>query len=91
VVLLITPYLWAYDQILLILPLAVVVMGMAESGIGYLRAALIPLGISVLALGLLFLAGSFGSDVWSAVVPLAILALVVWRIRVQRSEEAVLR
>jgi len=91
VVLLITPYLWAYDQILLIPPLAVVVMDMAESGIGFLRAALIPLGISVLALGLLFLAGVFGSDVWSAAVPLAIPALVLWRIHLRRGEEHLLR
>lgn len=74
VVLAVTPYLWAYDQVLLLLPVVWLSTGVMGRGQPYLRAALAPLGFAVFSLALLFLAGVLGHDGWSVLAPLACLA-----------------
>ena len=77
----ITPYIWAYDQILLIIPIITLTMMMAERGYPYLFTAILPIGISILAIGLLFIAIQLGNDSWSMSVPLIILVLMLLSMR----------
>lgn len=68
--LLITPYLWAYDQTLLILPLVGWTAVMLEQRKPFLQMALLPLCVSIFSLVLLLLAVQQGVDVWSVLLPL---------------------
>jgi hypothetical protein len=74
--LLVTPYLWAYTQVLLISPILLVMGSLYRRGLPYLLVATFPLAMAVLAFGLLFVAVGLGTDVWSAGVPLASLVLL---------------
>jgi hypothetical protein len=76
VALLTTPYLWAYTQVLLIIPILLVMGRMYHRKLPYLLVATFPLTMAVLAFILLFVAVGLGTDVWSAAVPLASLILL---------------
>lgn len=76
VVMLITPYLWAYSQVLLILPILLLMGKMFRRRYPYLLIATFPLAFAVLAFILLFVAVSLETDVWSAVIPLISLVLL---------------
>jgi len=76
VALLTTPYLWAYTQVLLIIPILLVMGRMYQRKLPYLLVATFPLMMAVLAFVLLFVAVGLGTDVWSAAVPLASLILL---------------
>lgn len=82
ITLLITPYSWAYDQILLIIPIVVVMILMMKNGYPYLFTASVFLMISLLALGFLFIATKLELDVWSAGVVFVCELLVIWGILV---------
>jgi hypothetical protein len=75
---LLTPYIWPYDHILMLVPIAFVTIRMFEAGFPYLVTALFPISMSMLSIGLLFLALASSQDAWSALLPLTCLALVVW-------------
>ena len=74
--LLVTPYLWAYTQVLLVIPILLVVEELYRRKIPYLLVATFPLAMAVLAFILLFVAVGLESDIWSAMVPLASLVLL---------------
>lgn len=74
--LLATPYLWAYTQVLLVIPILLAMGSLYCRRLPYLLVATFPLGMAVLAFGLLFVAVSLGNDVWSAFVPLISLLLL---------------
>jgi hypothetical protein len=76
VALLTTPYLWAYTQVMLMIPILLVMGRMYQRKLPYLLVATFPLTMAVLAFALLFVAVGLGSDVWSAAVPLASLILL---------------
>jgi hypothetical protein len=76
VVLLTTPYLWAYTQVMLIIPILLVMGKMYQRKLPYMLVATFPLAMAVWAFALLFVAVGLGSDVWSAAVPLASLVLL---------------
>jgi hypothetical protein len=76
--LLVMPYGWAYDQVLLVLPLTLATLALARSRAPYLVSALLFFAVDVLAIGLLLLAARTGEDTWSALVPLAAWGLMVW-------------
>ena len=76
VALLATPYLWAYTQVLLVFPILLVMGRLYRRRMPYLLVATFPLAMAVLAFILLFVAVGLGTDVWSAVVPLASLVLL---------------
>jgi hypothetical protein len=75
--LLLTPYLWAYDQILLLLPILVVMGQLNLRKFPYLIVASFPICMSVLSLLFLFLAIKLGNDVWSFCLPVVTISLVV--------------
>jgi hypothetical protein len=77
IALLVTPYGWAYDQILLIIPILIVIMAMTSRGFPYIVPAALFLLISLLALVFVLLAMEIEYDMWSAGITLVCLSLVV--------------
>jgi arabinofuranan 3-O-arabinosyltransferase len=73
--LLLTPYLWIYDQLLLIIPLAILVGKKNQQNQPYLVSALLPILVSVVSLALLPVAVQIRNDVWNVLVPLLVLAI----------------
>jgi hypothetical protein len=78
VALLITPYSWVYDQILLIVPISLVTVCFFKQHFPYLFSAFLLLIIDIIAIALLVLAISLDGDMGSAVVPSISLLLVMF-------------
>jgi len=76
--LLAAPYIWAYDQILLLAPVVLMAMEMTEREYPYLTIAPMLLLLSLAALLLLVVAPSIGRDAWSASLSLLALAGAVY-------------
>lgn len=76
--LIVTPYIWAYDQILLLIPMFLIVAYLANNGYTYLKTSLVFLAFSIMSLGLLFLASLLRTDVWSALLPILVLLALIW-------------
>ncbi|MCB2178655.1 DUF2029 domain-containing protein [bacterium] len=74
--LLLTPYLWIYDQVLILLPLAVAVGLLLEKSRSWLFPAVLPLTVSLLSLLMLQVAEVINRDVYSVVVPLVCLVIL---------------
>ncbi len=77
--LLITPFGWTYEHVLLALPV-VWLVGLAAQKGPFLWVGLIPLGVSVLSIGTLFLASSIGNDTWQVLVPVLVFLGLSWMI-----------
>jgi hypothetical protein len=87
--LLVTPYLWAYDQILLIICVSVLAEIFMRKGYPYLLVASFPILFSLISLLLLYLAVISGHDAWSAVLSMIIL-VVVWKQIPKNSPDSVI-
>lgn len=72
--LLITPYLWSYDQTLLLLPIAVCTLALLDR-MPYLLGALLPLGMASLAVLFQMVAMRYQLDLVNAQLSLVMLAL----------------
>jgi len=84
--LLIVPYLWAYDQILLVVPITYIVQRLIERRAPFMVSALFFFAVSILAILLLMLANTLQADVWSATLSALIFGLVIWLMRFTPSE-----
>jgi hypothetical protein len=78
--LLVTPYTWPYDQLLLIIPIAFIAFKLGERRHGFLSAALLFLGIDLLALFLLFFNIAMHIEILNAFIPLAVFCLTIWMV-----------
>ena len=78
--LLLTPYLWVYDQLLLIIPLVVLVGKKVRQNQPYLLTALLPILVSAVSLALLPVAVQIRNDVWNVLIPLLVLAIFFFTI-----------
>jgi hypothetical protein len=78
--LLVTPYLWAYDQTLLLLPILVLASQLYSARAPYLIVAVFPLAVSVLALLLIPAAFINGNDAWSGLLSVVLLACLMLRL-----------
>lgn len=74
--LLLTPYLWVYDQILLIIPLVIIIGKMINQGYPYLSIASLPTLISVVSLILLPVAIHLQNDVLNVFLPILMLGVI---------------
>jgi hypothetical protein len=76
-----TPHIWNYDQVLLIISMIFLIAASDRIGIPFLINGLSFLVLDCLAIALLALAAEVGHDVWSSLVPLSIvgLALSLWQ------------
>jgi hypothetical protein len=78
--LVITPYTWPYDQLLLLLPISAIIFAVGRRRGGFLPAALFFLGIDLLSLLLLFPNTTMNVEILNAVVPLLVLCILLWMI-----------
>lgn len=74
---LVTPYLWAYDQVVLILPILVCLGLLIERRVRYLIAATFFLIVDLVALVFVYIAAQSETDIISAALPLLIWALLL--------------
>jgi hypothetical protein len=80
VTLLVTPYTWTYDQLLLILPLTTVILAMDRRRVLFPLTASVFLGIDVLAVILLIFDTLMQVEIWNMLVPLVVFGLCLrWR------------
>jgi hypothetical protein len=75
VTLLVTPYTWTYDQMLLILPLTTAILAMDRMGVRFMLTASVFLWIDVLAVILLIFDTLKQVEIWNVLVPLAVFGL----------------
>jgi len=78
VMLLLTPYTWPYDQILLIIPIITVMMNLASRRNRFALISSIFLVLDIAAIGLLKISAEVELEIWNVMIPLAVLALVCW-------------
>ena len=78
VTLLVTPYTWTYDQLLLVLPITAAILAMNRNGVRFPLAASIFLGIDVLAIILLVFDTWLQVEIWNVVIPLVVYGLCLW-------------
>lgn len=92
ITLLLTPYTWTYDQLLLVAPIVTLISLLSKDGYSYLPTSLLFLGIDFFAFLLLGIALKIRSDIWNASIPLLTFCLIVWylsknKIELQKVEE----
>lgn len=75
VALVITPYLWPYDQIMLVLPIVLAMAALKKANIGYLPSALVFLAIDVVAFVLLWFSAQSQTENVNGLVPLVVLGI----------------
>jgi Glycosyltransferase family 87 len=83
--LLITPYTWTYDQLLLVIPIILTTLAMDHPGPRRLLASSLFLFIDLVVVILLFFDVLLQVEILNAVVPLIVLVLLVLSIRFRRS------
>lgn len=71
--LLITPYTWPYDQLLLAMPMVLITYCLASRRSSFLPAAVLFLLLDLLALSLLLVSIPYETEIWSAALPLLVL------------------
>ncbi len=84
IMLLITPYTWQYDQLLLLVLIIEITMSLAGAGIPFLANALIFVGIDIFAFVLLWVSGQTGFGMWNVFIPVCVLGLAAWAISRER-------
>lgn len=88
--LMITPYLWAYDQVLLILPIVFITNQLTRIKTSYIVVSLLPLLFSIVSLLLLFVALHTGNDVGSVFLTIFTAGVLTWsEIRIRNSEHGI--
>jgi hypothetical protein len=77
ITLLLTPYTWPYDQLLLVAPVVTITLRLAKDGYGYLPVSLIFLVVDVFALILLGVSAKIQMEIWNAAIPLFVFGLLI--------------
>jgi hypothetical protein len=75
VTLLVTPYTWTYDQVLLILPISAVILAMDQMGRRFWLAASVFLAIDMFVVVLLFFDVMLNVEILNALIPLVVFGL----------------
>ena len=78
IMLLLTPYTWPYDQLLLIVPILTVAMNLAKARYRFAPIAMIFLVIDVAAIVLLRISAEIQMEIWNVTIPLSVFGLLVW-------------
>jgi hypothetical protein len=78
VTLLITPYTWTYDQLLLVIPVTALMLSLNLAGKRFLLTASLFLAIDILVVILLYFDTLMHIEIFNALIPLLILALCGW-------------
>ena len=80
VTLLVTPYTWTYDQLLLVLPLTALILAASRSGVRFMLTAILFVGLDVLAVILLFFDTMLQVEILNVLIPLVVFGLCLWRL-----------
>ena len=75
VTLLVTPYTWTYDQVLLILPISAVILAMDQMGRRFWLAASVFLAIDMFVVVLLFFDVMLNVEILNSLIPLVVFGL----------------
>ena len=75
VTLLITPYTWTYDQLLIVLPIVDITLALDKNGYRFTLVSSLFLGLDILVVILLILDAILNVEILNAVVPILILGL----------------
>ena len=75
--LLISPYLWTYSQIILILPILLITNILRQKKIAYLLVATFPLVIGLISSSIVYISIGIGVDTISSIVPAIILLILL--------------
>lgn len=75
--LLITPYTWTYDQLLLLIPICAVVYSLGQRKGTFLVAALLFLAVDILALILLYFSAQMGLEILNAFIPMVLFFILL--------------
>jgi hypothetical protein len=78
VTLLITPYTWTYDQLLLVLPILSLIFSMDRMGVRFPLTAILFPGIDVLIIVLLFFDAMLQVEILNVVIPAGVFGLGLW-------------
>jgi len=78
VTLLVTPYTWTYDQLLLVLPLTTVILAMDRLGVRFPLTATVFLGIDLLVVLLLYFDVMLQVEILNVLIPLVVFGLCLW-------------
>jgi hypothetical protein len=84
----ISPYLWSYSQLLLILPVLVITIALYRLKWPYLAVASFPLLVALVSFGLVGVSIQIGADLVSALVPVLVWVPFFW---LDRKNPALLR
>ena len=79
-----TVYLWAYDQILYIIPIAWIIGTLAEKTKGYIRAFVFLISLVVFSFYALLQQAITAKDLWSLGTTIIVLGMVLWLINLKQ-------
>ncbi len=75
--LILTPYTWPYDQLLLVIPIVIVMLGLEAVGFRFLFTSLIFISVDILALILLAISLKIQLEAWNVIIPFVVFLLLV--------------
>ncbi len=84
--LLLTPYTWPYDQLLLVIPILAATIGLAQRGAPYLPTALIFLAVDLVAFIFLSLSIRVKLEIWNISIPLLVFGLLIGYLNLQSQD-----
>lgn len=84
IMLIITPYTWPYDQLLLVVPIIILIMNLAKAGYKFIHVGLIFIIIDLLAFLLLGISAIIKLEILNVTIPLSVLGLLVWSLSKSR-------
>ena len=81
-----TPYLWNYDQVMLVAPILAMIALLDQVEAPFTLVALTPVVVDLVAVALLVLAFSLGHDAWGWLLPatVAVAFIGTWRYTQER-------
>ena len=84
--LLVTPYSWSYDQLLLVIPIMTTALALVDRGKGFLFAALLFPGMALLSLIVLIPDDALGIEILNVFIPLVVFLLLAFILPGKKSE-----
>lgn len=89
IVLLLTPYTWPYDQLLLVVPIVTIMMQLDRDGYKYFLVSLIFLAIDIYTLILLAVSAKIQMEIWNATIPFFVFIFLFWSLKKNKIDSKV--
>jgi hypothetical protein len=78
IMLLITPYTWTYDQLLLLIPILSLAFSLSDDGVKFVPISMILLAMGIFAMILVWVTAITQLEIWNAALPLSVLGFSFW-------------